>query len=115
MNLSWQNAEEIKEWIPIEQCKDGWLYHITARNASLGIYRSQKQGFEIRRDKLGSIYRFVEYHWDWTGGEILFGKKMLGTAKPIKEIEEAPTFKSEKEFINYIERRFEELQNMNVP
>ena len=116
MNLSWQNAEKITKWIPIEQCKDGWLYHIAARNATLGIYRAEKQYFEIRREKLGRIYRFCdEYHWDWQNGEILFGKKMLGTAKPIQEIEQAPVFESEKEFIEYMEKRFEELQNMTMP
>lgn len=109
MNLEWQNAEKVKQWIPIEKCRDGWLYHIAARNSTLGIYRSQKQGFEIRRDKLGRVYRFVEYHWDWQGGEILFGKKMLGTAKPLQEIEQAPTFTSEDEFIAFMKKKFEEL------
>ena len=94
----------------MEQCKDGWLYHIAARNASLGIYRADKQYFEIRREKLGRIYRFCgEYHWDWKNGETLFGKKMLGTAKPIEEIEQAPVFISEEEFIAYMEQRFEQL------
>jgi len=111
MNLEWQNAEHINQWIPLEQCKDGWLYHIAARNATLGIYRADKQGFEIRREKLERIYRFVEYHWDWEGGEILFGKKQLGTAKPIQEIGPSPEFKSEKEFIQYMEKKFKELQH----
>ncbi|MDO9566892.1 MAG: hypothetical protein Q7J15_09150 [Candidatus Desulfaltia sp.] len=110
MNLSPQHTNDIKQWIPLEQCKDNHLYRIAARNSTLGIWRSQKQGFEIRRDKLGSVYRFLEFHWDWQGGEILFGKKMLGTAKPLMEIEQAPAFKSEKEFIEYMERKFEELQ-----
>jgi len=110
MKFEWQNAEKVKKWIPVEQCKDNHLYCIAARNATLGIWRSQKQGFEIRRDKLGSVYRFVEYHWDWQDGEILFGKKMLGTAKPLVEIEEAPAFGSEKEFIVYTGKRLEELQ-----
>ena len=110
MNLSWQNAEHIKQWIPIEQCKDGWLYHIAARNATLGIYRADKQGFKIRREKLGRIYRFTEYHWSWQGGEILFGKKMLGTVKPLVEIEEAPLFANEEKFIEYMEKKFNELQ-----
>jgi hypothetical protein len=112
MNLGWQNALEVIHWITLDQCKEGWLYHIAARNATLGIYRSAKQGFEIRRDKLGSIYRFVEYHWDWAGGEILFGKKLLGTAKPLAEIEQAPALGGEKEFIAYMEARFQELHQV---
>lgn len=115
MDLSWQNAEEITKWIPIEQCKDGWLYHIVARNATLGIYRSAKQHFEIRRQKGNEIYRFCgEYHWDWQNGEILFGRKLLGTAKPLQEIEEAPAFGSEKEFIDYMEKKLEELQKIKI-
>jgi len=111
MNLSWQNAEIIKEWIPIEKCRDGHLYLIAARNSTLGIYRVDKQYFEIRRQKGNEIYRFCgEYHWDWQGGEILFGKKLLGTCKPIKEIEQVPVFKSEKEFIVYMEKMFKILQ-----
>ena len=51
-------------------------------------------------------------HGDWQGGEILFGKELPGTAKPIEKIEQAPQFASEKEFIEYMERRFEELQNI---
>jgi hypothetical protein len=115
MNLSWQNAETITKWIPLGKCKDGWLYHIAARNASLGIYMTDKQYFEIRREKGNEIYRFRgEYHWDWQGGEIIFGKKMLGTAKPIEEIEQAPAFGSEKEFIKYMERQFEQLQRKSL-
>lgn len=114
MNLAWQNADAIKEYIPLEQCKDGWLYRIAARNATLGIYRADKQYFEIRRQKGNEIYRFSgEYHWDWQGGEMWFGNKMLGTAKPIVEIEETPTFGSEKEFIEYMEKKFDILQNKN--
>jgi hypothetical protein len=104
MNLEWQNAEKITKWIPIEKCRDGYLYFIAARNAKIGIYRANKQYFEIRRQKGSEVYRFCgEFHWDWEGGEILFGKKMLGTAKPLMEIEQAPSFKSEKEFICYME------------
>jgi hypothetical protein len=111
MNLSWQNAETITKWIPLEQCKDGWLYHIAARNSSLGIYRADKQYFEIRRQKGNEVYKFSgEYHWDWQGGEMWFGNKWLGTSKPLQEIEKAPQFKDEKEFIIYMERRLEELQ-----
>lgn len=111
MNLSLPHADKIKEWIPLKQCKDGYLYLIAARNSTLGIYRADKQYFEIRRQKGNEIYRFCgEYHWDWDGGEILFGNKMLGTAKPIEEIEQAPEFKSEEEFIAYMERKLEILQ-----
>ena len=115
MNLEWQNAEKVKEWIPINKCRDGFLYSIAARNSTLGIYRAGKQYFEIRRQKGDEIYRFSgEYHWDWQGGEIIFKNKMLGTAKPIEEIEQAPAFGSEKDFIKYMERQFEQLQRKNL-
>jgi len=45
MDLSWKSAHPITQYIPMEQCKDGWLYSIAARNATLGIYREKELGF----------------------------------------------------------------------
>ena len=97
MNYPWTNANDLESWLPLDQCKDGYLYHIAARNASIGIFRADRKGFEIRRKKFSRIYRFVEYHWD-TGVP-------YGTVKPIAEIEQAPTFASEPEFIAYMESK----------
>ena len=70
--------------IPIAQCKDGHLYSVLARNGWLGVFDASVAGFVIRREKLGRVYPFVEYHWD-TG-------EPHGTACPIEELELAPDF-----------------------
>jgi hypothetical protein len=101
MDLNWVSAERLDKWIPIEACKDGYLYLIAARNATLGIYRAEQKGFEIRREKMRTVYSYVEDHWD-TG-------EPHGTAKPRAEIEKAPSFENEEEFISYMEMMFKKL------
>ena len=68
--------------IPLTECKDGWLYHIAARNADCGIFISDLKAFVIRREKFERIFLFPEYHWDM--GE------PHGTAKCLAELERAP-------------------------
>lgn len=109
MDLSWKSVESITSYIPMDECKDGWLYSIAARNATLGIYRESELGFEIRREKFRDIFSFIEYHWDI--GTVKFEMFAFGTVKPIEEIEEAPVFGSEKEFLDYMDRRFNELNS----
>ena len=109
MDLSWKSAESITSYIPMDECKDGWLYSIAARNAVLGIYRESKIGFEIRREKFRDIFSFIEYHWDI--GTVKIEMMMFGTVKPIEEIEEAPVLGSEKEFLDYMARRLKELNS----
>lgn len=65
---------------PISDCKDGYLYHIHARNASLGIYIAEQQSFLISRFKFDDNFLFTEYHWDLENG----------TAKCYEELEQAP-------------------------
>jgi hypothetical protein len=101
MDLSWQSAHDIEIYIPLDQCKDGFLYHIAARNATLGINRAKDKGFEIRREKFGNIFSFIEDHWD-TG-------EPYGTVKPLREIEQTPNFPDEADFITYMEEKFKEL------
>ena len=62
--------------------KDGYLYHIHARNAQYGIWIEKEQAFILPREKFGNVYLFMEYHYDM--GE------PYGTAKEIMEIEKAP-------------------------
>lgn len=66
-------------YISIENCKNGYLYKIFARNSWLGIWWAKKKGFIILREKMGSTYLFTEYHWD-TG-------EPFGTVKPIELVE----------------------------
>lgn len=84
-------------WIPIEECKDGWVYYIHARNAKVGIYDKNEKGFTISRHKFSDNYLFVEYHWD-TG-------EPYGTVKPIKELESAPHFSNEAEKLAWLNEK----------
>ena len=84
-------------WIPIDKCRDGFVYHIHARNAYVGIYDEKEKGFIICRHKFNDIFLFTEYHWD-TG-------EPYGTVKPLHEIEKAPTFKNGTEKLNWLDEK----------
>lgn len=72
-------------YLPIQQMVSGMAYAIWARNAFVGIWLPEEQGFLISRYKLSDQpYLFVERHWD-TGNTFL-----LGTAKPLRPIEICP-------------------------
>jgi hypothetical protein len=75
--------------IPIDQCKDGFLYIIKARNANLGIFDEKKKSFIISRMKFKSNFLDEELHWDEKDDSFIkvFGRPMLGTAKPLNELE----------------------------
>ena len=64
--------------IPLAQCQDGHLYIIAARNAYLGIFRAEFQGFVISRAKLGSSTLSIEDHVE-TGPP-------HGTATPLEDL-----------------------------
>ena len=70
------------EYLKVEQCKDGYLYRISARNARHGIFREKHGDFLILRNKFYNDYLFEEIHWDLS--------KHFGTVRPIKEIEKSP-------------------------
>jgi len=63
-------------YIPLEQCKDGFLYIIDARNSRLGIFKKENNSFIISRFKFKSNFLYEEDHWD-TG-------EPFGTVKPLK-------------------------------
>ena len=87
-------------YIPIEKCKDGWLYKIDARNSNLGIYNAERKTFYISRFKFNDNYLFEEYHWD-TG-------EPYGTAKPLEELEFAGHFNNDNERLAYLNKKIEE-------
>lgn len=68
--------------ISIDDCKDRYLYKLSSRNLTFGVYNAEHKGFIGIREKFGATYLFTEYHWD-TG-------KPFGTAKALEEIEELP-------------------------
>lgn len=70
-------------YIPMEQCKNGYLYRIHSRNLAYGVYREKVQGFIGIREKFGHEYLFTEFHWD-TG-------EPFGTVQPAREIEPCPS------------------------
>ena len=94
--------------IPIENCKDGYLYVIYSRNAMLGIYVAKRRGFRISRFKFGDNFEFVEYHWDV--GE------PHGTAKPYRELFKPEVMEDEQGFLgfmnSYYEEHYEEIRNI---
>lgn len=65
-----------KKMIKISDMVENGIYIIHARNAWIGIWRSEDKAFIIRRCKFNSIFPFPEYHWD-------IGPPH-GTAKPLK-------------------------------
>jgi len=65
-----------------DQLEDGAFYRISCRNAHCGVWREDQTGFEIPREKFGSNYLFVEYHWD--------NGPPFGTSKPWEKLEPIP-------------------------
>ncbi len=85
---TWQN---IKEYIKMQDLKDGYIYKIIARNTKYGVWIKEKNGFMISRWKFNSNYLFIEFHWDFDD--------LVGTAKPIKLIDKFPfEIKEENEY-----------------
>ena len=71
-----------QEYIPLNECFEGVLYVIKARNANIGIFNVISNCFIIRRIKFGEVFLFQEFHWD-TG-------EPYGTVKPLKILEAVP-------------------------
>lgn len=72
----------VEKKINFKNLKDGWLYKIHARNASIGIFSEKTGSFYIRRRKFNEIYLFDEYEESVS--------KDFGTAYAIEEIEQSP-------------------------
>ena len=66
----------------MDKLKPFYLYRIRARNAIIGIWIPDGEGFLIRRNKFGDWHSFIEYHYD-TGAP-------FGTFMPKKELEKTP-------------------------
>jgi hypothetical protein len=91
-------SEKIMTYIPLDLCKDSFLYIINARDATIGIYNEKDFSFTISRTKFSSNFLFEEYHWD-TGSP-------FRTAKPLKEIGPVPAMNEDEKlaFLNKKER-----------
>ena len=66
-------------YISLDDCKDGYLYEIQARNFSIGIFNSYDRSFVGIRYKFGTRFLDTEVHWDADDNH--------GTVKPIRELE----------------------------
>lgn len=71
------------DYLGIEHMQERTAYAIWARNAYVGIWLTEVQGFLISRYKMHPTpFLFVEYHWD--SGE------PFGTVKPLRPLEICP-------------------------
>lgn len=90
-----------KEHIPMDRCKEGFLYIIDARNSNLGIYNEANKSFTISRYKFGSNFLFDEFHWDTN--------PPFGTVRPLKEIMKVPVM-SDEEKLAFLNAKWVELK-----
>ena len=96
------------KYIPIGECKHGYLYRIACRNLIIGVYNEPQGGFVGIRTKFGSRFLFTEYHWD-TG-------EPFGTVQPVEILEECPlTDLSEYHFTPHIDGLKPDDASINQP
>lgn len=87
-------ANEDISYLSMDECENGCLYWIAARNASLGIYNSADKSFTISRLKFSSNFLFNELHWE-TGFP-------YGTVMPYEKLEKAPVFSDNEVKLRYL-------------
>ena len=76
----WQNNTD---YLSLSSLQHGSCYRIFARNAELGIWDADYEGFVIARFKLGpEPYLFYELHWDSCAEH--------GTVKPLEKLCDCP-------------------------
>lgn len=74
-----RKMEASTDYLCMENLQAGMAYAIWARNAYVGVWMPQHQGFLISRYKLSlKPFLFIEYHWD-------IGEPP-GTAKPLRPL-----------------------------
>jgi len=95
------------KYIKIMDLKDGWLYEIEGRTASLGIWSATNRTFLVSRYKFGDNFIFPEDHFD----AFTMGKDTPnGTVLPLRAIEKAPidiNFYDEAELLAYLNAKRE--------
>lgn len=95
----------LKEYLPLTACRDGYLYLIKCRNLSIGIYKIETKSFYGIRTKFNNRFIDDEYHWDL--GE------PFGTCKPVKELEKCPILIDGKLYDTAIENKWRSMQITN--
>lgn len=66
--------------IPVQECIEGYLYKIRARNASFGVF-SKPDVFMIARTKFIDTFLFEEHHES---------AEHFGTVYPLEQLEKVP-------------------------
>lgn len=96
--------------IPMNDCNHGYLYKISARNSSIGIWNKYRKVFIIPRFKFGSHYLFEEFHWDCG--------PPFGTAIALEELMECPFHipddyieDPDNEILNYLLKKQKDIYN----
>jgi hypothetical protein len=101
--------------IKIEDCKDGFLYRIDARNARVGIYDKEQLGFIISRHKFKDNFLYIEYHWDV--GNFKPELKQHGTVVPLEELGPTklsfPPEMNDEEKLKFLNQQEEKLGPMS--
>lgn len=97
--------------ILFEDCEENWLYLIDARNASLGVFQKEAEGFIIARTKFSNTYLFIEIHYDMS--------EHHGTATPLLKLEKVPfevlykdSIYSDKRLLQWLIEKKEEYKKM---
>lgn len=97
----------IKNYLKINELKDGYLYKIIARNALYGIWIAEEEAFLISRIKFGDNFLFKEYHYDCPA---------FATAQPVGEVEKSPfdpkNLGEEKDVLEYLNKFEGERDNL---
>ena len=91
-----------EKYIPLEECENGALYRIEARNFWLGVFNKETQGFVGVRHKFGQVYLFEEYHWDCP---------QFATVRPIEKLEVCPVnpvTEANAELFEWMQRKVEQ-------
>lgn len=71
--------------VPRDAIAEGRAYLIHARNGGIGVAVTDDEGhlgYELRREKGGRVYLFVEWDWD--------DDPKVGTAIPLRELPDQP-------------------------
>lgn len=97
------------DYIKIEDLKDGYLYEIDGRNASLGVWAADKYCFFVSRTKFGDNFLSIESHYD--------DDPPYGTAKPLKEVERVPfwgIYITEDAILTYLNGEWNDKEDLTI-
>lgn len=77
----------MKPYLKLDECENGYLYRISARNFGYGVFNAKYKGFIGIRVKFSDEYLDTEIHWDEGG-----------TVHPYERLEKCPLEKIEESY-----------------